>query len=266
MHIKNYRILLILVCLLHYTQTANSQHLNNTLDTFFEREYIPLFVSFGYDVANFCPDGLLKRGFNGEESRIWKRSNLRICFLLKDPNGSEDARNYSRVNNSFGYRLGAWAYGLNMIYKAPTHSKIVGHYPDKSEIAQAFKEKPIAIINIKKASGQSTVANSQITKFGAQFGSKLREQLSIICPNVIICGGDVVFSVLKKNIFSNVSFTNYKNKNILYYSRQERLVVICFKHPSARVSNAEMYFPMMDVFCEFLKDSTIKSDYFFYYM
>ena len=114
-----------------------AQNINNNLDKLFETEF-----NVGDNFETFCPDGILRR--NGLEDKLWKNSSIRLCFLLKDCNGSEDARNYSDANNMFGYRLGAWTYGIFAIY---TNKESVGRYPEIYERKNAFRKCPIAIVN-----------------------------------------------------------------------------------------------------------------------
>ena len=230
---------------------ANSKDINKELDEFFV-EFENKFKENGH--KNFCRDGLLYR--NGNESTLWNKSERRICFLLKDPNADTsgknvDARTYNNMVGNFGHRLAEWVYGL---LKTEKNKKFpFSSAYDKEKKENIFKTAPFAIVNIKKEGGKAQVQDDIVKKFGEKYSDLLRRQLDILKPNIIVCGGNVVFEIAREWIYKKEKYESIRVTNNLFYYPNQKMILINSVHPSSRGKEMqEKYNAIINPFCDFL--------------
>jgi hypothetical protein len=202
-------------------------------------------------LSGFCRDGLLYKGKiyfqvnnedgktywgreRGNENEQWHSADRRILFLLKDPNSNpkEDMRCWigrqhpTTITNRFYKNIALWFYGINTIKQDGTYIPFENAY-NPAEFSNFFDNFPIAIVNIKKESGGSTISDDALlqyvglateenNKYGNCFGNYLRRQIAeILNPNIIICGGGlkrrVVLEIVQKIIFPNLNFIKFND-------------------------------------------------------
>ena len=196
----------------------------------------------------FCQDGLIYR--NGEEDRLWKNSKRRILFLLQENNDNDgqDVREWTgsingySPNGLFFNRLSAWLYGL-MNYTDNSYPSIEDAFNPENQM-KALSEYPYAYVNVKKKSGGATADDSVVYDFAKRYASYLRQELDILSPNIIVCGGQVVFNVATDIIYPELTF--YQKNSWVYYNKENNLILINSFHPTARKSNEEIYGWMME--------------------
>ena len=200
----------------------------------------------GRDNFGFVKDGIIN-------PEIWfaREDNERILFLLKEAYEKDEEKHIwdlpswiretkcmdscdkeckgcFRAGNAYT-RLAEWVWGIDEFCK--TRSKKfdnnLGIMPYKREM---YKNKRVemlckaSIINIKKSDGVKSSSYKNLMKYVKDDADLLGEQIAIINPTVIICGGT---SELLSNIFSNIS-NDYK--------------IISIPHPTQRKLSAEAMF------------------------
>lgn len=207
----------------------------------------------------FCYDGLIYRG--GKEDSLWLQSNRRIVFLLKEQNDNdgEDVREWTgsingcTPNGNFFNRISAWLYGL-------THVTDSG-YPSMNEAfnpeiqMKVLSEYPYAYVNVKKETGTAIANDSIVYDHAARYASFLRQELDILSPNIIVCGGGIVFRSAIYTIYPDVNFQGINDW--VYFSDSHDLLLINGYHPVAHKSNEAMYDNMMKAFMETFKTKNI---------
>lgn len=239
---------------------------NKQLDELFDK-WESLSKQHGY--TGFCRDGLMYKGdiwesedkfgrSRGNENDLWSKCERRIAFLMKDTNDNpnQDYRewlgrqNTSIITHKFFKNIALWLYGLHNIDS-------YGNFPEFSEafnsstLTKTFDEKPFAIVNCKKESGVGSIKIDELYNYVSKFGTYLREQLDILQPNIIICGGKgVVINIAKQIIFSDFEFE--KINNLIYYNENKNIILADCYHPSARISYDKCYNYLMGAFKEFI--------------
>ena len=196
----------------------------------------------------FCEDGLIYR--NGKESLLWQNSKRKILFLLKENNDNDgqDVREWTgsingySPNGLFYNRLSAWLYGLTN-YTDTSYPAIEEAFDAKNQM-KALSEYSYAYVNVKKKSGGATADDSIVYDFGKRYAHYLRQELDILSPNIIVCGGQVVFNVATDIVYKEFTFT--QKNSWVYYNKENNIVLINSFHPTARKSNIEMYEWMME--------------------
>lgn len=227
--------------------------INNKLDDFFEKEYKPLMEYNGH--FEFCPDGLLKKGLPPKnQDKLWHKSR-KIVILLKDCYTGDDARNYHETCGIFGKTIAAWIKGFTEVSR--------NYEPPLNVEYKAFDDpnNTFSIVNIKKQKGRSSVKDSEIKEYGRLYGNLTLKELEILKPNLIICGGEVVFSVLYNYIYrgSEKELLGKSNKSEVYiftYQNREFYVAKTY-HPSARMKYYHKYDDLIKAFNIALKQKTL---------
>lgn len=200
----------------------------------------------------FCYDGLIYR--DGREDSLWKQSKRRIVFLLKEQNDNdgEDVREWSgsingvTPNGNFFHRLSAWIFGLSHL---TSHS-----YPSREEAfstqnqMKVLKEYPYAYVNVKKESGGATANDSVVYNHAVRYSSFIRRELDILNPNIIVCGGDIVFKAAVDSIYKDLHFEQLGAGGWVHYCKSKNIFLINSFHPTAKKSNEVMYDWMMKDF------------------
>lgn len=212
-----------------------------------------LFQSWKNEMINngdigFCEDGLIYR--NGNEDSLWNNTNRKILFLLKENNDNDgqDVREWTgsingySPNGLFYNRLSAWLYGLTN-YMNNSYPTIEDAFKATNQM-KALSEYPYAYVNVKKKSGGAIADDSIVYDFGKRYANYLRQELDILAPNIIVCGGQVVFNVATDIIYKELMFT--QKNSWVYYNNENNLILINSFHPTARKSNEEMYVWMME--------------------
>jgi len=196
----------------------------------------------------FCEDGLIYR--DGQESALWQNSKRRILFLLKENNDNDgqDVREWTgsinghSPNGLFYNRLSAWLYGL-MNYTDTSYPPIEEAFHLTNQM-KALSEYPYAYVNVKKKSGGAFADDRTVYDFAKRYAGYLRKELDILSPNIIVCGGQVVFNIATDIIYPELTFT--PSNSWVYQNKENNILLINSFHPTARKSNEVMYGEMME--------------------
>lgn len=221
--------------------------INQKINSFFDR-FEKVMKSDG--LSDYYRDGLLYR--NGDETQIWNNSKYKICILLKEPPQPYDARYYYKVNSNFGHRIAAWVSGINLhdngdclassfenVYSKTKESRNLREY--------GFQNNALAIVNLKKTMGGPSAVKSEIVDIVSKYSLQIKEELDILNPNIIICGGKLVFDLAVGNIFNDIKY-DIINADKLFYYKSKKMILINNYHPSARTSNKKIYESVLDSF------------------
>lgn len=226
-------------------------------------KYITHYKKLGL-ADNLCFDGLCyngeiyNEGFNckkGNEEELWNSTNHKIVFLMKDTNGNpdDDYREWPwhNITRKFFKVIFWWLNGLYEINQ--------NEYPKAN--GQYNKKYPLAIVNIKKKAGESSVTDRELWEFANQDKHLLKEHiLDILQPNIVVCGGgrnNAVLNIAKDIVYPNLDFK--KINNWCYYNQDEDLLLINSYHPSHRVSDEEKYDGFFEAVTDFLKEHKLPS-------
>lgn len=125
----------------------------------------------------------------GDEELLWSSLSRRVVFLLKDPNGNpgEDYRDWGwrAFRSVFSRTLYYQLEGLMTITQdyLPCYDDL--HWPEVSGVYY-----PLALVNIKKESGGSSVSWGDVLQAANRDGALLRRQVvEILKPNIVLCCG-----------------------------------------------------------------------------
>ncbi len=224
------------------------------------------------DDDGFCIDGLIMNKAKNEVE-ILEGSKRKVLFFMKEPNNNSggDYRYWDlegETKSTFFRFLYSWLNGLTNIKSDDTEFPLVtSTFPT---------DKALVVVNAKKVSGGSVANDNLVWKDAKRDAKYLRHQIEIYKPNIIVCGGgytcktkEVLMQHIITNLifkkcerfegfeefeeFNDIKFTQMEGSNWIWYSKEEKIVLINSYHPVAPKTNHEKYDVMLEHFQRFLK-------------
>ena len=210
----------------------------------------------------FCFDGLIyyrDPNCKDEYAEVmkWEHAKRKVLFLLKDTNDNPDCDYRESVFYDTDERplykmnvvLLKWLWALNEV----TASHLPVFNKTREDYIQSAQRYPMAIVNIKKVSGNPSIYNAAIREYYERDKSFLKEQLrEILKPTMIVCGGgsNTLLEIAKK-IYEDMDFKQYNDW--CYYCKNSKLLLINSYHPSSRLSNELKFDGMIENVQDMLK-------------
>ncbi|MFN4971404.1 MAG: hypothetical protein ACK5GX_00070 [Bacteroidota bacterium] len=210
---------------------------NNELKEYYNQKTLPT------DVGSFALDGII-------DIKKYNESSIKILWILKEAWGTGWLNNqkgrpfeypeYINTEFNFGESFpssGAmWAKIIYINYGILNGFLKWDHMPNYWESEDVFNSlKNCALINLKKIPG-STVSNmNEIYQHYRTDKEVILNQIDIINPDVIICGG--TYKILTKEY----PFDILKNSNNEYRNGNKKRIFIPTYHPSYYSIGQEAY-------------------------
>jgi hypothetical protein len=187
---------------------------------------------------DFISDGIL-------DYNVWIKQCPKILFILKETKDDYYKLNQpvpaDKVNGLFWFNIARWTYAIKELYYKNLASLI---FPNNDELKKEINE--IAIVDIKKTNEEKTLSEKvDIIKYADDDREFLMEQIEIINPQVIVCGG--TFEEYKNHIYNgeitNNNMIKYKCSGSIDSSvwKHRHRIVFYFYHPSSRFSPHNLY-------------------------
>lgn len=207
---------------------------------------------------DFIRDGLL----NNMEFGHWEESKLRIAFIAKEAYGTfeegdqpdQDYCDYDILALSrkpFWRNILAWTYGIHYTDK--------NDYPDYKKAADlnsrqlVVRDIPISLVNIKKEAGTSYTSSCDLRSYARRYKQYLKKELlEILRPNIVFCCGN--YDIVMDEIYDDYDFEQIDDNGFVYYCEDQDILLIASYHPSARISNYQMYDSVMRAYSDFLEE------------
>lgn len=171
----------------------------------------------------------------------WKKSNLKILFLLKETFGgylkigdTENNQNNTIPVNSgasfFWYNISRWNYLLMQVLDKNEMNPVMPLNENLEDV------KDIAVLDIKKIDNNNTTSKmGEINRYAKSDKEILKKQIDIICPNIIICGNTMDGL---KIILGNENINELKEHDKCYSYNDNDILIIDFHHPGIRLKDA----------------------------
>jgi len=188
-----------------------------------------LFVKWKKDRPNyekFTHDGPLK-------PNIWEKQKPKILFLLKEAYNDFEPHplKAEEIKGKLMLNIAKWRALIQSLYNQPEKEAILLENEEYKEIID-----DIAIVEVKKYDeGNTESADSVINTYAHNDRKFLKDELELINPHIVICGGTfesykIVYDIQNENSkgFQSISHACWKHNNRL---------VIRFYHPSPRSAN-----------------------------
>ncbi len=207
----------------------------------YEQEYEELLNKWAEGKPDFFRDGAIS-------SNEWfKQEEVRPLFLLKEAyKGEKDPEEYDLRKWMDGEKYKDSIKKVQFIvFKKILQwaSIILGETDGKNTIDKMQEQyvwnnplfKRIAYVNVKKYEGKSRSNQSDLDNCVKRDGKKLYDQITLLDPTMIVCGGTIRW--LKTILNLDPSIKSKKNKNHPYYVykttlNNHSLYIIDFWHPA----------------------------------
>ncbi|MDP7014847.1 MAG: hypothetical protein QGG36_03515 [Pirellulaceae bacterium] len=184
----------------------------------------------------FVRDGIL------DEAR-WASSPRKTLFLLREayekqrrPEGfdqREKIRGWGKPKGKTLRAIANWAFAAHRGTPSQIPVIMTDNKPERAEACLAC-----AIVNVKKSGGESRSDLKQVAKFCKLDGDKIRDQIEMIDPEIIICGG--TWREARQFIWPNDEKTDA-------YARTYRIrgrFVVDFWHPANQFPKVLNYYAL----------------------
>lgn len=176
----------------------------------------------------------------------YNHSHLKIMWLLKEPNSTEESLNWreeiKKLRTDNGIKSGWGSTFKSIIYSTYgiLNAKEWNNIPDiekDSSIVDVLHN--IAFVNVKKIPGKSVAKHDEVVDFYDKYKSILLKQIDVYQPDVIICGN--TFQFVSKDLLEANDFVINKKPVDIY--RTKKYLIIDAYHPNNRVKgvNQQVY-------------------------
>jgi len=133
----------------------------------------------------FITDGIV-------DKELWKESNLKVMFLLKEAYDSKNKKGSWCLSNLIKRKgvsgrtlkpIAQWAYGLERLFNT---GNIETFKENGKELKQALLSS--SVVNLKKSNGKKKSEKNDLLKYVEEDWELIEDQIKNINPNIIICG------------------------------------------------------------------------------
>lgn len=194
----------------------------------------------------------------------WFSQEIRPLFLLKEAYGGNkdwnliDFFSSKKRMSKMWSRVAHWTYGL-----MNTTANRVEPYSDYSSSTYAENKdlKQIAVINVKKSSGEKTSDWELINAYAEFDKDRLMEQIELCDPTIIVCGytGTPLEIIVNK---SQPGFRKKRNENLFYHIniKGHDVLVLDYWHPANQYPDLMNYYTLMGIYQQALLDMGKRND------
>lgn len=201
---------------------------------------------YSREASEFGADGIV-------DPKLWVEAPIRVLFLLKEPNkfrGEFREKYEGDLRNLFAARpwprLGYWAYGI----QRTTATAIPSFSGAREKRVYGDALRASAVVNIKKTSG---VESADVVAVGGAFERDrdlLARQMVLGDPDVVVCGG--TFDFVEDFVRDGGDGERVGPDGRCW--RRNGALWIEFYHPSARYGNLMMYYGLMMLYQNAIKE------------
>ncbi|PIE81354.1 MAG: hypothetical protein CSA15_00910 [Candidatus Delongbacteria bacterium] len=195
------------------------------------------------EIDKFVIDGIIS-----EEQ--YNNARYKIIYILKEVNGGEnwDLREFVKTGGRAATwnNIARWTAGILELPKEINWDNL-----DKiSENKRKDLLVKMGVVNLKKIPG-GAVANKD--EINAKIDCELiKKQIEIYRPDIIICGG--TFDMLRSSCYKKKESESYfTSRGIEYFLLNNKIPVIDYIHPQARIKNNILYYTLIDATREILE-------------
>ena len=190
---------------------------------------------------------------------MWFSYDVRPLFLLKEAYGGkedwdliQDYLTEDQAINKIWKRISEWTKGL-----LETTADHIAPYTADDLAASRFNNQylqRIAVINIKKSDGNKTSDMDLIRAYAAFDNDKLRKQLELCDPTIIICG----YTASALDQITGRKVREPQNDNLFYHIvlNGHDVLVLDYWHPANYYPDIMNYYGLMGIYQQSLLAGT----------
>ena len=190
--------------------------------------------------ASYVP-GFVRDGIVNYEK--YCSASLKLMFVLKEVNGNsvKDLRERLREGgrNQTWNVVSRWAENILNLEKDYTWKELSENNDERRKEYLQY----ICAINMKKTAGKDVADNSKIYESAINNSEKLREQISLYKPDIIVCCGTDSAYTHAMGIKPKWKMTTH---GIWYYIEPTGTIVIAYSHPEARIKECLLHYALIE--------------------
>ena len=184
------------------------------------------------------------------DENAYLSSPKKILYLLKEVYGGEswdlcgflkEGKRWQTWNN-----ITRWTVGIHQPNINWSEIDIITDEKRKEAL------KKICVVNVKKTSGEASSKNNELLDAVNRNKERLKKQLSIYNPDLIVCGGTAWLYKEIYDLADNWESTSNKIK----YLRRNKTVVIAYHHPQMWATKRSLYEKLINAIKEIEKNKT----------
>ncbi len=198
--------------------------------------------SYGIGADKFSPDGIIN-----EES--YQGASIKLLFILRESNTGHgkgiDIKIHLGDNLKWiiWHQLAKWAFGILNNFERPFED-VNNSY---EEMRAASRQ--IAVMNLKKYTGGSSVDYSLLNAFAFLDSEFIREEIDIIEPEVIVCCNTFIETMWALDLVDVKKSIQYYQKLLERYFEYKQTRIVAFPHhPADRKSHEANYNELRTLF------------------
>lgn len=206
-----------------------------------KQELIDKWTEYPEDInKRFVYDGIVADLDNEDDYNVWLNSKSKILFLVKEAFNDYEPQIPTEDKKKFHLNMAKWKHLIEGFISNGT----VPEYPTYEVLGG--RNVGIAIVEVKKFDDDSHSSNpNDILYYAKRDSQLLQEQIELINPNIILCGG--TFGVYEDGIYENeknkIAHEYYgvvENIDASIYNHRNR-TILNFYHPSYTKSAETLY-------------------------
>ncbi|NOW90687.1 uncharacterized protein YihD (DUF1040 family) [Clostridium beijerinckii] len=189
-----------------------------------------------YDVEKYVKDGIVDKD-------TWDKTEKKILFILKEPNGEQDKDDDGNMNLAFGLRkdvkkLNQYATWRNIfLWSQGLLNTDINNITDFNKIHKRIESgnlKNIAILNLKKTYGTSVSDMSEIKDFANKDKDLILKEIELINPDIIVTANVMyILKMLipKEQLNTNLNLDKYNDWINEWNVGHKSICIIKHYHP-----------------------------------
>lgn len=180
-----------------------------------------------------------------DDGSYWQQPR-RIVYLLKEVNVSDGEGGWDLatflLEAERGYTwnmIAYWTYGL--LNGLPSWVDV----PDADQEFRRRWLRRVAVINLNKSGGGASTHGSRLQEIAERDADLLKEQLALLDPSVIVCGG--TGDLAAQFLFDNSTAQRLNCGAGVYGGNNGQPLVLAVPHPQARQRGSQLYASVIDL-------------------
>lgn len=183
---------------------------------------------------NFIEDGII-------DINLWEKTDNKILFILKEAYGDYGdlcrliRDEWKGAKYKIWWTVSYWLYALQKMEgnSIPVFPKDEAQFNECSNYLLSS-----AVVNIKKSNGRESSDYDDVLKYAKEDGNMLKEQITLINPDIILCGN--TFDFFKE--FWAEAIHPVSDTDFIY--KTKHCVVIDFWHPANQFPNKLCFYAL----------------------
>ena len=196
-------------------------------------------------VSGFVRDGVVNH-------KKYCGASVKLLFVLKEVNGNavKDLRERLREGgrNQTWNVVSRWTEGILNLEKDYIWEELSENNDERRKEYLQY----ICAINMKKTAGKDVADNSKIYESATNNSEKLKEQILLYKPDIVICCGTDSAYTHVMGVKPEWKITAH---GIWYYIEPAGTIVVAYSHPEARIKECMLHYALIEAIKDIIENN-----------